>query len=267
MCAEVIRRSETILLTTDNQAELTAKLRQLINGQAINWLGVPLKSHSAVIGALMVQNNAVAAGYSVTEVELLEFVSVQVAVAIERKQMLQRLQRNALYDQLTQLPNRELFQDRLQSALARAEREQGQFALLYLDLDKFKQVNDDHGHHVGDELLQHTAQRILTGLRQSDTVARFGGDEFVILLEQVDNAATALQLAEKVRHALDKPFVLAGQILHVVPSIGAALYPLHSLDIKSLLLQADDAMYQAKKSGGNKVLLSQQQPRQSRSGH
>ena len=263
LCAEVIRRSETILVTSDNQAELSPKLQQLAAGQAINWLGVPLKSQTAVIGALMVQNATTAVAYSGSEVELLEFVSVQVAVAIERKQMLQRLQHNALYDQLTGLPNRELFYDRLQSAMARAGREQGQFALLYLDLDKFKQVNDQHGHQVGDELLQQTAQRILASLRHSDTVARFGGDEFVILLEQVDSAANALLLAEKVRLALDKPFALAGQLLHIVPSIGVALYPQHSTDVKALLLLADGTMYRAKKRGGNQVLLSQPAQQQS----
>ena len=210
----------------------------------------------------MVQNTVTASAYSSSEVELLEFVSVQVAVAIERKQMLQRLQRNALYDQLTELPNRELFSDRFQLAQARADREQGQFALLYLDLDKFKQVNDQHGHHVGDELLQHTAQRIVASLRHSDTVARFGGDEFVILLEQVDSAASALLLAEKVRLALDKPFVLAGQLLQIAPSIGVALYPLHGADVKALLLLADSAMYRAKKRGGNRVLLNQSAPKQ-----
>ncbi|GAB2926885.1 sensor domain-containing protein [Rheinheimera gaetbuli] len=257
LCAEVMRRSETILLTSGNQAEFAPKLQQLVGGQAINWLGVPLKSQTEVIGALMVQNTVTASAYSSSEVELLEFVSVQVAVAIERKQMLQRLQRNALYDQLTALPNRELFYDRLQLALARADREQGQFALLYLDLDKFKQINDQHGHHVGDELLQHTAQRIVASLRHSDTVARFGGDEFVILLEQVDSAASALLLSEKVRLALDKPFALAGQLLQISPSIGVALYPVHGADVKALLLLADSAMYHAKRQGGNRVLLNQ----------
>lgn len=172
--------------------------------------------------------------------------------------MLQRLQHNALYDQLTRLPNRQLFDDRVRSAIARADREQGQFALLYLDLDKFKQVNDRHGHQVGDELLQHTAQRIVESLRHSDTVARFGGDEFVILLEQVDGEDTALALAEKVRSALASPLPLAEHLLQVLPSIGVALYPLHSLDIKALLLLADNAMYQAKSSGGNRVQLNQQ---------
>jgi diguanylate cyclase (GGDEF)-like protein/PAS domain S-box-containing protein len=255
-CAGVIRRAETILITKDNRKDLPAKLRQLAGEKAANWLGVPLKSHSDVIGALMLQNDAKAAGYNSSDIELLEFVSVQVAVAIERKQMLDRLQYNALYDQLTGLPNRELFADRLQLAKTRAQREQGSFALLYLDLDKFKPVNDQHGHHVGDQLLQLTAQRILSCLRHSDTVARFGGDEFVILLEHVDSTETAVQLAEKIRQALSQPFALAGQLLHILPSIGVALYPCHSDTEKELLLLADEAMYLGKKAGGNRVTLS-----------
>jgi len=257
LCAEVVRRSETVLLTGDNKAELPAKLQQLSVGTAINWLGVPLKSHTAVMGALMVQNSADAPRYSNGEMELLEFVSVQVAVAIERKQMLDRLHRNALYDQLTQLPNRELFYDRLHLALTTAGREQSQFALLYLDLDKFKQVNDNFGHHIGDELLQHTAQRISGCLRSSDTVARFGGDDFVILLQQIDSEDLALLLAEKIRQALNQPFTLADNLLQVMPSVGVALYPRHSLDAQKLILCADNAMYLAKKAGGNKVTVSE----------
>ncbi|MBU1310260.1 MAG: diguanylate cyclase [Gammaproteobacteria bacterium] len=257
LCHQVMQRCETINLQQQEPQDLPAALRQQISTLPVNWLGLPLKSQTTVIGVLMVHNAPTVAPYSQSEIELLEFVSVQVAVAIERKQMLQHLQRNALYDQLTGLPNRELFDDRVRSAMARAQREQGQFALLYLDLDKFKQVNDLHGHQVGDELLQHTAQRILTGLRHSDTVARFGGDEFVILLEQVDSADSAMALAEKVRSALESPFALAGHLLQVLPSIGVALYPSHSQDIKALLLLADNAMYQAKSSGGNRVQLNQ----------
>lgn len=257
LCAEVVKRSETVLVTGDNQAGLPAKLQQLVAGAEINWLGVPLKSHSTVMGALMLQNSTDAPGYNHSEMELLEFVSVQVAVAIERKQMLDRLHRNALYDQLTQLPNRELFYDRLQLALTTAEREQSQFALLYLDLDKFKQINDNYGHHTGDELLQHTAQRILCCLRSSDTVARFGGDEFVILLQQIDNEDLALLLAEKIRQALNLPFNLSGTALQVLPSVGVALYPQHSKEAQTLILSADNAMYLAKKAGGNRIMLSE----------
>jgi diguanylate cyclase (GGDEF)-like protein/PAS domain S-box-containing protein len=256
LCEIVIQRAESLLITQDNTAELPPRAKAIVAGKRLNWLGVALKSHSSVIGTVLVQNETGALPYSLSEMELLEFVSIQVVVAIERKQMLERLQRNALFDQLTQLPNRELLYDRLQLALLRAERENGQFALLYLDLDKFKHINDSYGHQVGDELLQQSAQRILQCVRQSDTVARFGGDEFVILLQQVDNDTVALQLAEKVRQALNQPFVILEQQLQVFPSIGVALFPQHSDSVKSLLLSADNAMYMAKKTGGNKVMLS-----------
>src|SRR5690606_6600544 len=147
------------------------------------WLGVPLKSGQGVMGALVVQNHADNGHYSEQDRELLQFVSTQIAVAIERKQLIDGLQRMALYDQLTGLPNRELFHDRMQLALARARREQGQLALLYLDLDRFKYVNDTCGHAAGDLLLEMVARRIEQCVRTSDTVARFGGDEFVVLLE------------------------------------------------------------------------------------
>lgn len=256
LCAEVIHRSETIVLTADNTADVSPKLRKLLSGAAINWLGVPLKSHTAVIGAIMVQNLAVAPGYRASEVELLEFVSVQVAIAIERKQMLQRLQRNAFYDQLTQLPNRELLLDRLQAAINKAQRDGAPFALFYLDLDKFKQINDSYGHHAGDELLQQAAVRIAQCVRQSDTVARMSGDEFVVLLPAVEHHDAALLLAEKIRLAFYPPFTLAGKSMQVFPSIGVAVYPQHGQFVSALLQSADKAMYRAKAAGGNQVMLS-----------
>ena len=256
LCNEVMQRAESILITNHNRVDLPARCRDIISSIALNWLGVALKSHSTVIGMLLVENDAAAPGYGVAEQELLEYVSVQVVVALERKQMLERLQRNALYDQLTQLPNRELLYDRLQLALRQAERDGGQFALLYLDLDNFKHINDSFGHQVGDDLLQQSAQRILHCLRQSDTVARIGGDEFVVLLGHIEHQAAAEQLANKIRLALNAPFALAGQLLQVFPSIGLALYPLHSTTDTGLLQRADSAMYQAKKAGGNQVVCA-----------
>ncbi|MBU2223131.1 MAG: GGDEF domain-containing protein, partial [Gammaproteobacteria bacterium] len=128
------------------------------------------------------------------------------------------------------------------------------FAVLYLDLDKFKQVNDQAGHAMGDLLLQQAAVRIKQGIRSSDTVARFGGDEFVLLLEHIDEAATAEAIAEKVRLALNLPFTLNEREFHVYPSIGLALFPQHGVDEQQLLIEADNAMYLAKKSGGNQVI-------------
>lgn len=215
-----------------------------------SWLGVPLRSHRGVIGALLVQSSS-ATRYSESDQELLQFVSTQVATAIERQQMLSRLQYMAQYDQLTQLPNRALLRDRLQTALARARREDSQVALLFLDLDKFKQVNDTLGHAAGDLLLQGVAERIQLCLREVDTVARLAGDEFVVLLEDFHSADHASGVAEKIRQSLNHPFELSGQRQTILPSIGIALYPQHAEDEQQLLQQADNAMYRAKQKGGN----------------
>ncbi len=257
LCNQVIDSGQSQLFYGPQQAghniagqKLTAIATEL------NALAVPLKTHSGIIGLLLTQNTARAQAYNNADLDMLEFVATQVAVSIERKQMLARLQFNALYDQLTSLPNRELFQDRMHSALARAGREQVGLALLYVDLDKFKHINDSFGHNVGDELLQQTAQRLQQAIRQTDTAARFGGDEFVILLEQISNAPTALQLAEQIRQALAQPYLINGHQLSIHPSIGVALYPENGSTQKELILHADAAMYQAKKTGGNRVVLS-----------
>lgn len=240
-----------------SQAVIHSGKSQLIpaqqqTGNALyDWLGIPLKSHKGIIGALLVQSGATTR-YSAPDKELLQFVSTQVATAIERQQMLSRLQYMAQYDSLTQLPNRELLRDRLHTALARARREQSQVALLFLDLDKFKQVNDSFGHAVGDLLLQGVALRIQQCLREADTVARFAGDEFVVLLEDFHTADHASGVAEKIRQALNQPFELLGQHQTVLPSIGIALYPQHAQDAQQLLLHADNAMYRAKQNGGNR---------------
>jgi diguanylate cyclase (GGDEF)-like protein/PAS domain S-box-containing protein len=213
-----------------------------------HWLVVPLRQQDSWPGALVLFGQQ---PYSEHDQELLEFVSTQIASAIERKKMHDRLQHMALYDALTNLPNRLLFSDRLQSALYRASREQSQFAVLYLDLDKFKQVNDEAGHAVGDLLLQQAAERIKQAVRGSDTVARFGGDEFVVLLEHIDERVMAQTVAEKVRLALNLPFALAGKQFSVYPSIGISVFPSQGKDEKQLLIAADRAMYQAKNAGGN----------------
>lgn len=247
LSADVIQAGKTLLHTSASEAPANDSARQY-------WLGVPLQSHKGVIGALIVRNTA----QNGDEQELLQFVSTQVATAIERQQMLNRLQFMAQYDALTQLPNRELLRDRLQIALARARREQSQVAVLFLDLDKFKQVNDTLGHAAGDLLLQGVAQRIQQCLREVDTVARFAGDEFVILLEDFSSAEHASAVAEKIRQSLNQPFTLHEQSMTILPSIGIALYPQHAADEQQLLQHADNAMYMAKQNGGNRSQSAQQ---------
>lgn len=256
LCRQVINRAETLLVTQDNLSALPSAVLPLAENGALNWLGVPLRSSQAVIGMLMVQHDAQAIPYHHDDAELLEFVSVQVAQAIERSQMLEQLKHNALYDHLTGLPNRQLFYDRLQQARARAVREQQPFALLFLDLDNFKPINDNYGHQAGDSVLQWAALSIQHCLRHTDTVARLGGDEFVVLCEQLASEADALVLAEKMLYQLMQPVPLKGISLQLSCSIGVAVT--NGAEDQALVLQwADSAMYQAKQSGGNRISLHQ----------
>ncbi len=161
------------------------------------------------------------------------------------------IQYMAHYDALTDLPNRVLFYDRLQQMLAQAKRSQHPAALMYLDLDRFKQVNDTLGHHVGDLLLQEVARRIRACVRESDTVARLGGDEFSILLPKVADRENAAKVAHKILSVFSEAFVLGEHELHISTSIGIALYPLDTDDCDKLVKLADSAMYEAKEQGRN----------------
>ncbi len=157
----------------------------------------------------------------------------------------------AAHDTLTGLPNRVLLQDRLQQAISAAIREQTRFALLFVDLDGFKKINDGMGHACGDLLLQEVAQRLRGMVRQSDTVARWGGDEFVLLLEDVKSPPGAADVAAKVILSLSQPFVLNGEDVFVTPSIGISLFPTDGRQGEMLLAKADAAMYSVKKHGRN----------------
>jgi diguanylate cyclase (GGDEF)-like protein/PAS domain S-box-containing protein len=176
----------------------------------------------------------------------------------ERKAMEDQLARMAQYDTLTDLPNRALFSDRLRHAIAQARRDKTRLALMFVDLDKFKPVNDNFGHHVGDLLLQVVARRMQYCIRESDTVGRIGGDEFVVLLPAIEAAADALLVAEKIRASLAQPFDLPGyERQNISASIGIALYPDHGNDEVGLAKNADDAMYRAKTGGRNLVQIFQ----------
>lgn len=255
LSAEVIRSGKAMLLTPDTRHDLPARVHPIIGPTWLDWLGVPLNSQNGVIGALVVQSYSGAVRYSPQDKALLQFVSTQVAAAIERKQTHTRLQYLARHDQLTGLPNRELFHDRLRIALATAKAGRRQMAVFYLDLDQFKPVNDNHGHELGDMLLRETAARISDCLRVCDTVARVGGDEFVALLDGIDLPEHASLVAAQVRAAIERPFDIDGQSVRISVSIGIATYPRHGEDSKQLLRHADDAMYCAKRHGGNRVWL------------
>ncbi|WP_298013017.1 diguanylate cyclase [uncultured Castellaniella sp.] len=209
-------------------------------------LGVPLKSHQGTIGVLVLKSYPGGARYNEKDQELLQFISAQIATAIESQRMQARLQHMAQYDQLTGLPNRGLLYDRLRTALAMARRERERLSVLYIDLDRFKPVNDTLGHSVGDLLLQEVANRLMQCVRESDTVARIGGDEFVVLLQRAPEAGQAAAIAAKIHEAMSRPFILDGHTLSIAPSIGIAHYPEHGELAQQLLKHADQAMYLAK---------------------
>ncbi len=173
----------------------------------------------------------------------------------ERKAAAASIHHMAHYDMLTDLPNRSLLTDRLHQALAACKRERTKLAVMFLDLDMFKFINDKHGHDIGDMLLKEAANRMLECLRESDTAARIGGDEFVILLPSIESTEAALLVAEKIRHVLCLPFDISGYRLNISTSIGIALYPEHGATDKILLKNADTAMYLGKQQGRNTVVV------------
>lgn len=173
-----------------------------------------------------------------------------------RKAAEEEIKQLAFYDPLTGLPNRRLLQDRLHQAMSQAKRERSRLGLLFLDLDKFKPVNDTFGHGVGDELLRAVAQRLQACVRESDTVARVGGDEFVLLLPVIEAAIDASAVARKIHDALMAPFTLSqGQSVHMSASTGIAIYPEHGSDEAELTQHADAAMYEAKAGGRDRFAV------------
>ncbi|MEJ6656632.1 MAG: GGDEF domain-containing protein, partial [Pseudomonas sp.] len=187
---------------------------------------------------------------------LLQFASGQLATAIERKRIYSRLEFLAQYDQLTELPNQALFLDRLQSSLKKARRGSLQLAVLYLDMDNFKQINDTFGHTTGNHLLREVAKRLSQCVRESDTIGRLGGDEFAILLDNISTLKDATGVADKVLAALSEPYILDSKTVLSAPSLGIAVYPEHSQDELQLVQLADEAMYAAKRSGGRRYSIA-----------
>lgn len=169
----------------------------------------------------------------------------------ERKTAVEKIVRMATHDELTGLPNRNLLMDRLSQAFANADRNGHNVALLFIDLDQFKAVNDSIGHDVGDLLLKEVACRMVGVVRAQDTVARMGGDEFLVILPDLTDASHAALVAEKLIAAISRSFSIKGHVLHIGASIGIASYPNDAGDGRTIMKFADSAMYEVKNSGRN----------------
>lgn len=169
----------------------------------------------------------------------------------ERRRAQERIDFLAHHDALTELPNRLLFKDRFERAMVHDDRAGTRTALLFIDLDRFKPINDQHGHHVGDRVLREVAERLSTCVRGTDTVSRQGGDEFLLALTDLRSMDAPIQVANKVLAALERPFVIEGNTMTLAASIGVVVCPDNGNDFEDLLRKADTAMYSAKHAGGN----------------
>jgi len=222
------------------------------NGHAASAVDEPDLLGQTAKAALLVQAN---------EKLILESLRAQVE-AEAAVQALHEAARRAEHDPLTQLPNRVLLLDRFAQAIASAKRHGSRLALLFLDLDEFKQINDTHGHATGDQVLKVVAQRLSSSVREADTVSRHGGDEFLILLSEVSQASDAAVIADKVLAALSAPARVGQELFCLSASIGISIYPDDGNDPDELIEQADAAMYSAKRqrSGGSRVATPPEPP-------
>jgi diguanylate cyclase (GGDEF)-like protein/PAS domain S-box-containing protein len=172
----------------------------------------------------------------------------------EKKKRDELIWRQANFDMLTELPNRRMFHDRLRQEMLKTQRSGLKLVLLFLDLDRFKHVNDTLGHDKGDALLQQVARRISACVRESDTVARIGGDEFTVILTNIESMDSVERVASDIIHALSQPFDFGADVAHISASIGIAQYPLDTSDVAQLLNMADQAMYAAKNAGRSRFV-------------
>jgi diguanylate cyclase (GGDEF)-like protein len=227
-------------------------------------ISLPLKIGNKVLGVMNVALKR-AHEFSENEIRAIEFLGDQASIAIQNANLYEQAQQEiadrikaeeaikhlANHDALTGLPNRRLFNERINLEISRAQRNNQKIGIMLFDLDHLKKVNDSFGHNVGDLLLQSVAQRLLGLLRKSDTVARMGGDEFLLILPEMQQPEDAIQTAERILEALSTPFHLEGYQVDITTSIGIAFYPDDGDDVNTLVKKADIAMYKAKDKGGN----------------
>jgi diguanylate cyclase (GGDEF)-like protein len=211
-------------------------------------MAAPVHESGAVAGSLMICSHRPDRGYSASDIQTLRAFAEHVSLALTDANTVDRMHQ-AFHDSLTGLASRSLFVDRLTQQLRSAGPAAELVALLFVDLDRFKAINDTLGHAAGDALLMNTAQRLKSQLRDTDVAARFGGDEFAVLLNRVSAPEDAVRVAERILRALDQPLLIAGRLLHINASIGIAVSTPDTLDPAELIRRSDIAMYQAKRNG------------------
>jgi diguanylate cyclase (GGDEF)-like protein len=215
-------------------------------------LAIPVFSGKGQVLGTVALLNSEPHAHGSSDHQLLEMTAKLAAIAIEQRSLTERLAHLAHHDTLTGLPNRLLASDRLDGALARCNRHSEKTAIIYIDLDRFKHVNDSLGHQTGDLLLRQVADRLKGYTRKSDTLARMGGDEFLVILNRIVDITDVSKASQRILNALVTPFSIEGRQLHIGASIGISVFPDHGLDATELQRNADIAMYSAKNEGGNR---------------
>ncbi len=268
LTGHIIETGEPLLLSEEEIVEMTSRgIIEAYGATVVDWLGVPLKAGGRTLGVLAVQSYTERVRYGQAEKDLLTFVSQHIAVAIDKKRAAEEsrraekeIERLAFQDPLTGLANRYRLDDHLAIAIANARRERHPLAVLFIDLDHLKHVNDSLGHKIGDLLLQEIADRIRTQVRGADTVARLGGDEFILLLGKIDSREGAEFVARKLQKSFGEPFLVAGNELFVTFSMGISIFPQDGEDGDTLIRNADAAMYSVKQSGRDNFRFHSRNP-------
>jgi len=253
----VLRSEESILLNHELYLKLVKNKSIDVRGSdSKNWLGVPLKlTNGKTIGMIGIQSYKKDIFFTEEDLKILLFVSDQIAMAIKRKIDDIKIHKQAHYDQLTGLTNKALFHDRLEHAIDNAKRHDEVLGVLFIDLDNFKYVNDSMGHSAGDKLIKLISNRLEQCVRKGDTVSRWGGDEFTVLLPSIKRISGIYKLCNRILNESFTDVVIEGQELRITASIGIALYPQDGEDADKLISNADAAMYNSKNMGKNQYNL------------
>ncbi len=230
-------------------------ITQMLGERVKSLLILPIENNNNIYGYLLLQSITENRAWSTIDKSNLMIITNIIAETIERIRQEKQINFMAYYDTLTKLPNRTLFRERLNQAVLFAERTGDIIAVIFMDLDSFKNVNDTIGHERGDELIIEVSKKLSESLRKSDTVSRFGGDEFLIMVNNIASTKDVYKVANKIINAFSVPFIVHNQEINITASVGIAVYPIDGKDTDTLIRNADIAMYQAKFKGKGQYCL------------